>query len=521
MTRPLTPHIPSPALSRRAVLAAGAGALALAGGWGRAVAAPLLAVESVTLDVNGKAAKVFAVNGPSGEGIFAKAGDRLSGALLNGTQTPLVMHWHGQLLAPPDQDRARPGGGELAPGGTDSVDFVLTPGTHWMHSHTLSEQQLLAAPLVTREADAGDVQDVVVMLHDFSFRSPQEILAGLGGADAHGAHGAAAAPDPHAGHGAMGHSMAPAQGTRNASPAQGMAGMNHSGHSMPGMGAMSGGAMNHGAMAGGGMTTHANDVTYDAFLANRRTLADPEVVRVEKGGRVRLRIINGGTATAFFISVPGLAPRCIAVDGTPCAPVTADAFPLAQGQRIDLLVDVPAGGGAFPVLAQVEASDQRTGVVLASAGASIARLSDKAERAQGLVDLAFEARLAATQPLAPRKADRSFPILLGEEPGYRWTLNGKIYGEGAPFAVRQGERVEMTFMNPTSMSHPMHLHGHHFQVVGIGGRRLSGAMRDTVVVPPHMPVTIAFDAGPKGEWFLHCHHLYHMATGMMAVVAVA
>ncbi|MEW6123242.1 MAG: multicopper oxidase domain-containing protein [Pseudomonadota bacterium] len=513
----MTRSHPALTLSRRALLAGGAaaGALALAGGRSPLYAAPLLGVESVSLDVNGKAAKVFAVKGPSGDGIFARAGDRLSGALLNGTQTPLVMHWHGQILAPPDQDRARPGGGELAPGGTDMVDFPLTPGTHWMHSHTLSEQQLLAAPLVTREADAGDAQDVVVMLHDFSFRSPEEILAGLGGSNAHGA---------------MGHAMPPAQGMNNAAPAPGMAGMTHSGHSMPPGASMPGASMagmNHSghAMGGaggmaGGMMVHANDIAYDAFLANRRTLADPEVVRVEKGGRVRLRIINGGTATAFFVSVPGLAPRCIAVDGTPCAPVAADAFPLAQGQRIDLLVDIPAGGGAFPVLAQVEASDRRTGLVLASAGAPVTRLPEKADRAQGLMDLAFEARLSALQPLAPRKADKSFPILLGEEPGYRWTLNGRTYGEGAPFAVRRGERVEMTFMNPTTMSHPMHLHGHHFQVVGIGGRRFAGALRDTVMVPPHMPVTIAFDGGQAGEWFLHCHHLYHMATGMMAVVAV-
>ena len=517
MTRPI-----ASSLTRRSFLAGSAamGALAASGGWNRALAAPLLSVESVTLDVNGKAAKVFAVKGPTGEGVFAKEGDRLAGAVLNASGSPAVMHWHGQLFAPADQDRARPGGGELAPGGTDQVDFLLTPGTHWMHSHTLSEQQLLAAPLVTREADAGDAQDVVVMLHDFSFRSPEEILAGLGGSSAHGGHGMSG----------------PMQGTA-------MPGMDHSGHGMGGMGGM--GAMGMGAMGGampaspqgghmghgmgggtgggmaGGMMAHANDVDYDAFLANRRTLADPETVQVEKGGRVRLRIINGGTATAFFISVPGLRPRCIAVDGSPCAPVEADAFPLAQGQRIDLLVDIPAGGGAFPVLAQVEASQRRTGLVLATAGASVARVAEAAERPQDLVDLTFEARLAATKPLAPRKADRVFPIMLGEEAGYRWTINGRIYGEAAPFEASPGERVEMTFVNPTGMSHPMHLHGHHFQVVGIGGRRLSGAMRDTVMVPPHMPVTVAFDAGPKGEWFLHCHHLYHMATGMMAVVKIA
>ena len=520
MTRPVFQS----ALSRRAVLTGGAalGALAFSSGWQRALAAPLLTVESLTLDVNGKAAKAFAVKGPSGEGLFAKEGDRLTGAVLNASQSPAVLHWHGQIFIPPDQDRARPNGGELAVGGMDQVDFRLTPGTHWMHSHTLSEQQLLAAPLVTREADAGDVQDVVVMLHDFSFRSPEEILAGLGGAGAQGGH-------------AMGQQMQ-GMGTQGA-PMQGMAmpGMNHAGHAMNGMapvgGAMPGGAMGSagysmgaggtGAPGGGMPMAHANDVAYDAFLANRRTLSDPEVVRVEKGGRVRLRIINGGTATAFFITVPGLKPRCIAVDGTPCAPVEAEAFPLAQGQRIDLLVEVPASGGAFPVLAQVEASTRRTGLVLATPGASVVRIAEAAEAPAGLLDLTFEGRLAATKPLAVRKADRVFPVMLGEEPGYRWTINGRVSGEAEPFTVTQGERVEMTFMNPTTMSHPMHLHGHHFQVVGIGGRRFSGALRDTVMVPPHMPVTIAFDAGPKGDWFMHCHHLYHMAAGMMTVVKVA
>ncbi len=512
MTRPMPPS-----LTRRSFLAGSAamGALAVSGGWTRALAAPLLSVESMTLEVNGKAAKVFTVKGPGGEGIFAKEGDRLAGGVLNASGSPAVMHWHGQLFAPADQDRARPGGGELAPGSTDQVDFLLTPGTHWMHSHTLSEQQLLAAPLVTREADAGDVQDVVVMLHDFSFRSPEEILAGLGGSSAHGSHG-----------------------TGGSMPGMAMPGMGHSGHGMGGMGGMGsmGGAMGGGMSGsppagqmghgmgggmGGGMMAHANDVDYDAFLANRRTLADPETVQVEKGGRVRLRIINGGTATAFFISVPGLRPRCIAVDGSPCVPVEADAFPLAQGQRIDLILDIPAGGGAFPVLAQVESSPRRTGLVLATAGASVARIAESADRPQGLVDLTFEARLAAAKPLVPRTADRVIPIMLGEEAGYRWTINGRIYGEAKPFEASPGERVELTFMNPTTMSHPMHLHGHHFQVVGIGGRRFSGAIRDTVMVPPHVPVTVAFDAGPKGEWFLHCHHLYHMATGMMAVVKIA
>jgi FtsP/CotA-like multicopper oxidase with cupredoxin domain len=76
-------------------------------------------------------------------------------------------------------------------------------------------------------------------------------------------------------------------------------------------------------------------------------------------------------------------------------------------------------------------------------------------------------------------------------------------------------------MNHSMMAHPMHLHGHHFQVVGINGRRLSGAMRDTVLVPPMGTVVVEFDADNPGRWLYHCHNLYHMAAGMMSEVVYA
>ncbi len=471
----------------RPALVAGAG-LAVSP-WSRAFAAtPALTVASRTIEVKRKAAKVFGITGAGGRhGLFANEGDRFAGPLLNASDEPLQMHWHGQTKASFDQDRARPEGGAIAPGLSDMHDFELTPGTHWMHAHTLSEQQLLAAPMVTREKNVGDVHDVVIMLHDFAFRSPQEILAELGGADAHAGHGT---PLP------KGRSPS----AKAASPMP---------HAMPGHGA--------GNMMG---MVHANDVRYDAFLANDRTLDDPEVVKVEKGGRIRLRIINGGTATAFFISTPGLEATCVAVDGTPCQPAAAQSYPLAQGQRIDLVVTIPKSGGAFPVLAQVESAQFVTGIVLATTGAVVSKLAEAAPTAAGFVDLAFEMRLRASEALATRRADKTFMVMLGEDAGYRWTINGRVHGEHQTFEVRQGNRVEMTFMNPTSMMHPMHLHGHHFQVTSIGRQRLGGAVRDTVIVPPHMPVTVAFDANHKGSWFLHCHHLYHMATGMMTEVRV-
>ena len=480
-------------LSRRTfctLLAAAGGALATGLPVRSARAAtPLLKVETRTLEVNKKSAKAYVIVGPGGKhGILAREGDRFSGTLLNSSDDPLQLHWHGQMHAPAEQDRARPGGGTLAVGQTDTHDFLLTPGTHWMHSHSLTEQQLLAAPMVTRERDAGDAQDVVILLHDFAFRSPQEILAELGGASQHAGHGATPAPTAP---GAQAPRMQHGPGMMQGMP----------GHAM--------------------RMPHANDVRYDAFLANDRTLDDPEVITVDKGGRVRLRIINGGTATAFFITTPGLLSRCIAVDGTPCQSLAASRYPIAQGQRIDLVVEVPRDGGTFPVIAHVEGARAQTGILLTTAGSAVRKLAGTADKDEALLDLSFESQLAAATPLVSRKPDQALMMMLGEEPGYRWTINGRVHGEHTPIDVRQGERVEITFMNPTSMMHPMHLHGHHFQVVGIGSRRFSGPVRDTVIVPAHMPVTIAFDAALKGAWFLHCHHLYHMATGMMTEVVVS
>ena len=94
----------------------------------------MLTVGTRTIEVNKKAAKIFSVVGADGKpGLFAKEGDRFTGSILNASGEPLQMHWHGQIKAPADQDRARPDGGALAVGQTEARDFERTPGTHWMH----------------------------------------------------------------------------------------------------------------------------------------------------------------------------------------------------------------------------------------------------------------------------------------------------------------------------------------------------------------------------------------------------
>ena len=458
-------------VSRRGLIG-GAAALAMGGLPGaRAAEASTLRIVKRTLEVKGRAASVYGlVNANGRPGLELAFGDPFRVRLRSEIDVETLVHWHG--LTPPAAQDGVPMLSQppLRPGQSYDYDFpVGRAGTHWMHSHVgLQEQQLLAAPLIVRETrdQVFDEQEHVVLLHDFTFRDPTEILAELrGGGGAHAGH----------------------------------AGM----------------AMDHSKMAMGGML---NDVVFDAYLANDRTLDDPEVVAVEKGGRLRLRIINGAAASNMWIDLGRLSGTLVAVDGNAVHPVKASVFPLAIAQRADIRLDIPAEGGAFPVLFRPEGVTAFTGIVLASPGSSVARVAEEGDAAPAL-DLSFEARLSSVGQLPEEPVTRSETLMLtGGGADYLWGLNGKSGMHENLFTVRQGERIEVIMHNMTGMAHPMHLHGHYFKVTAIDGRRVDGALRDTVLVPTGQTVSIMFDADNPGTWAFHCHHIYHMNSGMMGAI---
>ena len=269
---------------------------------------------------------------------------------------------------------------------------------------------------------------------------------------------------------------------------------------------------------GSGMAIDLNDIDYDAFLANDRTLADPEVIQVERGARVRLRLINAASATQFWIDLGALMGTVIASDGHPVRPVRGTRLPLTMAQRLDVLIDLP-GEGAFPIFAQVEGKRERTGIILATPGAHVSRLAQAAEQDVSPVDLSLEGRLEAVEPLEPRVADVTHRVILaGGMAPYAWSLNDQYWPNVTPLMISKGQRVVIEMVNRSMMAHPMHLHGHAFQVTALNGTPVTGAVRDTVLVPPMGSITIAFDADNPGRWVFHCHNLYHMMTGMITEV---
>ncbi len=457
-----------------------------------------------TLEVNGRAATVFGITQPDGTpGLYTVVGSPFRVTLRNDIGKDTLVHWHG--LTPPYQQDGVPGvsGPPVAAGGTADYDFPLTfGGTFWMHSHQgLQEQALMSAPLIIRERNAVDRQEVVLLLHDFSFKSPAEIFADL-------RHATAAMSET-----SMDQTMGMA-----ARPTMAMGGQEGG---MPGMSGMSmGQTSGHAADAGAaGMALDLNDVVYDAFLANDRTLADPEVVRVEARGRVLLRVINASAASNFRIDLGQVQAKLVAVDGRPVQPLTGSVFPGAIAQRLDLEFDLAADQTVVPVFAVLEGERKRTGIVLATATGQVPKFPVRASASAQPLNFVMERSLRAAKLLTPKPADRVHRVdLTGSMAGYVWEINGLTYGRDKPLMVAKGQRIELLMTNHTMMSHPMHLHGHAFQVVAFNGRRFPGAVRDTVLVPPMQSVTVAFDADNPGRWAFHCHNLYHMAAGMMTTV---
>lgn len=433
----------------------------------------ILKVIERQIEVNGKTAKVLGIVQQDGTmGLTANKGQPFDVQLKNELSVPTSIHWHGIIL-PNNQDGvAFVTQFPLYPGTAYHYQYPLVQaGTFFMHSHfSMQEQQLLSAPLILREPEDDQLADreVVVMLADFSFKSPHEIFRSL----------------------------------------------RHP-PSMQSMTATHGKGMQH-------MGADVVEVNYDTLLANFKTLESPDIFYVKPGERVRLRIINAASATNFFISLGSLQGQAIAVDGSRVQPLPGQQFELGIAQRIDILVTIPKEGGQFPILAQGEATLLQTGIILKADDAPLKKLSSKAAAKAGVIGNKQEEQLRALAPLAVRQVDNRVTLELGGDmANYVWTINGQAWPEITPVVVNTGERVEIAFKNATAMTHPMHLHGHVFEVTEIDGKSFQGAVRDTVLVGPGSTVKIQFDANNPGVWPLHCHLLYHLEAGMMTVVRYA
>lgn len=411
-----------------------------------------------------------------GPEIRAREGERLRVVLTNRLAEPTTIHWHG-VDVPHAMDGV-PGltQAPVGPGGTFVYEFEARPaGTRWYHTHWQEHRQLdlgLAAPLVIEPAGpepmAAD-REVTLVLDDWA--------TGTG------------PPLPPTVEGVAG----------------GREGM---------MGRMMGGMM------GGHAPAH------DTMTINGRAWPATEPLRLARGERVRLRLINASADHTHLVRVAGHRLHVTHTDGNPlAAPVEVDAIPIAPAERYDAVLVADRPGAWLLQCGQPghAAAGERLAVLYAGhEGAAPAGPQDGPGPLQR-----WHYGLGPGQPVLPpaRGATRTFDLVLsgGMMGSTAWTINRKVYPGTDPLEVGRDDRVVVRFLNMSPEAHPMHLHGQSFRVLAVNGRRLAApVVKDTVDVTPHMgSVVVEFTAHNPGDWLLHCHKPVHMEGGMITLVRVA
>ncbi|MEE2679310.1 MAG: multicopper oxidase domain-containing protein [Myxococcota bacterium] len=256
------------------------------------------------------------------------------------------------------------------------------------------------------------------------------------------------------------------------------------------------------------------DIQYASYLVNGKSVGDPWTLEVEPGESVRLRVTGAGASTYFRVSLDEHPLEITHVNGPAVEPVEVDEFLIGPGEGYDARVRIEKPG-SYTLHAVTQAGDaQALGVIHTRGVAPTPNRSipKPAERALTL------SMLRAIEPttLPPGKRRDLRVVLGGDMKNYIWMMNGQAYPKADRLVVGPGERVGIEMVNETGMWHPMHLHGHFFRALNGAGER--SPLMHTISVPPRKTVKIEFTADNPGNWFFHCHNLYHLDAGMARVV---
>lgn len=425
-----------------------------------------LTAQQTQVDLGGTVVDTWAYgNTVPGKLLRATAGDRVQVAFTNALPEATSVHWHG-LAIRNDMDGV-PGvtTPETSAGGRFDFDFVVPdPGTHWFHPHTgLQMDRGLYAPFIIDDPDEAGRYDAewIVVLDDWTDGvgpSPEQHLARL------------KADGAHAGDSMMG---------------------------MSGMGSM-------GAMDGG-------DVTYPFFLINGRTPNDPETFSAKPGDRVRVRMINASADTIYTVALGGHRLTVTHTDGFAVQPAETSALRIGMGERYDFTVTLI--DGVFPLVALPYGKDGMARALVRTGIGAVPALTALPGELNAAALVAGSLRVATGSALPTRVPDSTQELLLsGSMAPYEWTINGQPHQTATPLTIREGELGRILIRNMSMMSHPIHTHGHTFQLGAAGG---AGPRKDTVLVPPMGAVSIDLLADNPGSWMIHCHNIYHAEAGMM------
>lgn len=407
-------------------------------------------------------------------------GRRITVDVFNDTDTPELLHWHGQQI-PSDVDGAAEEGTPFIPArGMRRLSFVPKPsGFRFYHTHVVAGNDL------DRGTYSGQVGPVYIEPRNNAGAYDREIFLVLKEFGPTFSKGGDMASEALAG------KMLPELQ-----------------------------AVGKKADAEAKVKTKGYEVGYALFGINGRMLGHGEPVRVKQGERVLFHILNGSATEIRSLALPGHTFRVVALDGNPVA--TEAEVPvlwLGTAERVSAIVEMSHPG--IWVMGDLSDDDRGHGMGLVVEYAGATGKPKWSAPKPFHWDYSLFGKDAATQA----KSDQTIEMLIVKHNGAlggfnQWTLNGVAFSMARMqplYKIERGKRYRIRLRNGSDDIHPMHLHRHSFELVRVAGKPTAGVVKDVVMLGGYQEVEFDFLADNPGRTLFHCHQQLHMDFGLMAL----
>lgn len=479
-----------------------------------------LYVTDTIVNYTGKKVRAIAINGsiPAPTLEFTE-GDTAEIHVHNLMHMETSIHWHG-LILPNSQDgvpylTTAP----VKKHATHVYRFPLVQnGTYWYHSHSMLQEQsgMYGAFIIRKKGETGE-KEYSLLLSDWTNEKPEQVERSLHYATDWYAIKKGAAQD---------YAQAIKEGhfkTKLRNEWKRMLAMD------------------------------VSDVYYDLFTINGKP--SDEQSQFKTGDTIRVRVINGSSSTYFWLHFAGGKITVVANDGKDVEPVEVDRLIIGVSETYDIMITLPAGG-SYQLLATAEDRTKSTSLWLGEGEKKAAKPLPRLKYFEGMKmmngmmkgdgtmnDMGMNMSLQQMDMntvMYPEVADSNQAItalnyamlrspvkttlpdgpvremrfeLTGNMNRYVWTINNKTVSETDKILIRKGENIRLILYNNSMMRHPMHLHGHFFRV--LNGQGDYAPLKTVLDIMPMETDTIEFHASESGgDWYFHCHILYHMMAGM-------
>jgi FtsP/CotA-like multicopper oxidase with cupredoxin domain len=257
-----------------------------------------------------------------------------------------------------------------------------------------------------------------------------------------------------------------------------------------------------------------NSMTYSI---NDKSLGAGEPIRVKEGQRVLFHLLNASAIENRRIALGGHKFKIIALDGNPVpTPQLVETVFLGAGERVDAIVEMNQPG--VWVLGAPEDAIRTAGLGIIVEYANQHRQPQWIKPTSLLWDYTRFSAPEGNRPPPDETIDMIFEKIPGGSGKFNtFLINGKPYPHENEFVLKEGLRYRLVYRNRTDDAHPMHLHRHQVELVEINGKKTYGIIKDTVVVPYYGRAAVEFVANQPGLSLFHCHIQQHMDYGFKAL----